>query len=72
MYTILGKPDCPWCDKAIELLIENGKDYDYVDVTADKWITSLLVKAGQTTVPLIFGPDSKPIGGYAELLEGFK
>lgn len=72
MYTILGRPNCKWCDKAKDLLFSKGEEYRYVDVTSDVWVVSLMVKAGYTTVPLIFNKGSKPIGGYTELEELFK
>lgn len=66
-YVIIGRDDCPWCDKATDLLDEKDLDYNYLAIEYDKWLVTLMKKAGYTTVPLIFGPDNKVIGGYTEL-----
>lgn len=72
MYTILGRPNCKWCDKAKELLSSKGEEYKYIDVTSEVWVVSLMMRGGFTTVPLIFNKGSKPIGGYTDLETLFK
>lgn len=69
MYTVIGRDDCIWCDKAVNLLEEKDLEYTYVLVEFNKWLITLMRDAGYTTVPLIFGPDTKVIGGYTELKE---
>jgi glutaredoxin len=69
MYTIIGKANCVWCDKAASLLgDETAPKYFYFDLDSKyyKWLKTLMVKAGYTTVPLIF-EEGLLIGGYAEL-----
>jgi len=66
-YVIIGRDDCPWCDKAGDLLDEKVLDYEYIAIEYNKWLVALMKEAGYTTVPLIFGPDNKVIGGYTEL-----
>jgi len=68
-YTVIGRDDCIWCDKAVNLLEEKDLEYSYVLVEFNKWLITLMRAAGYTTVPLIFGPDTKVIGGYTELKE---
>lgn len=66
-YAVVGRDDCYWCDKTINLLNEKGLEYFYVLLDYNKWVLTLMKEAGYTTVPLIFGPDNKVIGGYTEL-----
>ena len=66
MYIILGKPDCPFCDKARELLDSKGLMYMYVDVknpSNDSYL-SFLKENGIRTVPQVF--ELLP-GGYENL-----
>ena len=32
-YVVFGKPDCPWCDKAVKLLEEREEEFYYYDLT---------------------------------------
>jgi glutaredoxin len=66
-YTVIGRDNCLWCVKAAELLEDKSLNWSYYNLDLDKWLVTLMVKAGYTTVPLIFGPDNKVIGGYTEL-----
>jgi glutaredoxin len=71
MYAIIGRDDCIWCDRAKGLLEEKGLEYTYVLVEYNRWLVTLMQAAGYKTVPLIFSPDNKVIGGYTELEEIF-
>lgn len=71
MYIIIGRQGCEWCEKAIKLLETNNKTHVYYSLNHCGWLRPLMVEAGYTTVPLIFSPDNKVIGGYTELKEIF-
>lgn len=67
MYTVISRPNCTWCDKAMDLLYETGIDYESVDLTIDPWVRTLLLKTDLTTVPQVFDHNGILIGGYEEL-----
>lgn len=74
MWVILSRPDCPWCDKAEKLLLlETDEDYEFIDLAEreNKWVRNLLLKCEITTVPQIFTPEGKHIGGYHDLKRYF-
>lgn len=66
MWVVLSRPDCPWCDKAVNLLdaceLIDLTDKDYA------WIRKLLLSTGVKTVPQIFSPEGDHIGGYHDLV----
>lgn len=70
MYLVLGKKNCPYCDKAKALLERNGEEYTYVDISDDRgtvtdfWRKFLVEDLKARTVPQVF----KVIGGYDMLL----
>jgi glutaredoxin 3 len=66
VYIVLGRPNCPFCDKAKELLDEKGKDYRYIDVLSEgnELFLSLLKNNNYRTVPQIFELQA---GGYDTL-----
>lgn len=72
MFTIIGRPNCKWCDKAEKFLALKGEAYNYIDVEQNIWVAQLMKRAGFTTVPLIFTKGGNPIGGYTALEELFK
>jgi len=69
MYLVIGRKNCPFCDKAKELLDSKVIDYVYVDITSgdcitdDTWKHFLVEDLKAKTVPQIF----KLTGGYEEL-----
>jgi len=71
MWVVIGRSQCNFCDTAKELLKAKGYSYtEYsVDSPSSKWLLSLIKQAGFTTVPQIFKPDGKHVGGYTELKE---
>ena len=71
MYTVIGRTQCEFCTKAEHLLRDNRLAFTsyHVDSPSSRWLLTLIVKAGYKTVPQIFGPDGKYIGGYTELKE---
>jgi glutaredoxin len=69
MYTIIGRSECKWCDKTVDLLETLGEEYKYIKIEDNKWLISLMAKAGFTTVPLIFSPSNRCVGGFLDLEE---
>ena len=68
-YTVISRPNCPWCDKAMDLLYEEGIDYEKVDMTLEPWVRTLVVMADFATVPQVFDHNGFYIGGYEELAQ---
>jgi glutaredoxin len=68
MYYILTRNECDYCEKAKQLLIENGKAYSQTGILADPIIIKLMIVAKLKTVPQIWC-DNEHIGGYTELRE---
>ena len=71
MYVIVSRDQCEFCDKAKALLKEHHKQYiEYnVQTVSSRWLVPLLLKAGLKTVPQVFDPSGKHIGGYEKLKE---
>ena len=67
IYTIIGRENCTFCDKAADLIEEKGHGYSYYGIDSDPWAKTLVLKAGYKTVPIIFDAQGKEIGGYTEL-----
>jgi len=71
MYFIIGKADCPYCEKAKALLEDKGVMYVYVDVQTGSdvanavWKHFLVEDLGARTVPQVF---KLVEGGYEGLL----
>jgi len=68
MYLVLGRRNCIYCEKAIELLKQENKPYVYVDImeTQEKstlFKDILVNKMNVRTVPQIF----ELVGGYDSL-----
>jgi glutaredoxin len=71
VYTVIGRPDCHWCDKAKQLLKDKQVSYCYIDMYDNIWVAALMMKGGYKKVPLIIR-QAEVIGGYTELEEYFK
>ena len=67
-YTVISRPNCPWCDKAMALLYEVGIEYEKVDMTMEPWVRTLILKTDITTVPQVFDHNGVHIGGHEELV----
>ena len=67
-YVIYGKPDCPWCDRAKELLTSKGEEFTYVDISTDLKAKTKILNAGLRSVPQVYYGDSL-IGGHDALAE---
>lgn len=66
-YTVISRPNCLWCNKAMDLLYETGIEYQKVDIYEEMWVKTLLLKTDLTTVPQVFDTNGFLIGGYEEL-----
>ena len=66
MFTVYGKPGCPYCTEAIKLLEDSSYSYRYVDISEDKGAREYVVSLGVKTVPQVFHSDNH-VGGYDEL-----
>lgn len=66
-YTIVKQPNCKWCDKAVELLVEHRVTYQIVDISNEPWVKTVLRKADLLLVPQVFDEEGNLIGGYTEL-----
>jgi glutaredoxin len=69
-YTIYGKKNCPYCEKAKELLDSKGIGYEYFDVMLDLTRrTEMMTRVNRpvTTVPQIMKGEHY-VGGYTDLL----
>lgn len=65
-YMIFGKPSCPYCDRAKQLLSKYNIEYTYVDLSLDEARLKQFKEQGFRTVPIIY-IDDKYIGGFNEL-----
>lgn len=69
IYTLIGRNECIFCDKASELLQQTDIQYKYYGIDTDPLIKTLILAAGYKTVPIIFDEEGKEIGGYTQLKE---
>ena len=65
-FTIYGKQDCVFCDKARRLLKSKNLSFDYMQLNRDYTMDDLWAKVKFTTYPQIF-MDDYHIGGYDKL-----
>lgn len=63
---VFGRNNCPWCDRAKELLEKRGYRFVYRLVTSDLLPEFTQRTKGAKTVPQIF-VGSHHIGGFQEL-----
>lgn len=71
MYKVYGKPLCPNCDIAKNLLKAKGEDFEYLDVTQDSAALMYVKGLGAKSVPVVL-KDEKYIGGLQELQNNLK
>ena len=76
-YIVITRQDCPFCDKAEELLSEKGLEYKTVQFAADQkdLLSEFKTAHDWTTVPMIFSRDKNNInfiGGYTDLVNYFE
>lgn len=69
MYIIISRDQCNFCDTAKALLV--GADLPYTEYNIqephNRWLLTLMRQAEHNTVPQIFAPDGRYIGGCTEL-----
>lgn len=65
-FTIIGKADCRWCDKAIKLLEERGHGFNYLSLELNPSLKTFLKCLDLRTVPQIWW-HKEHIGGYNDL-----
>lgn len=68
MYYILTRENCQYCDKAKDVLDENGEDYQVFSISDSPVYVRLMIKADLKTVPQIWH-NADYIGGYDQLKE---
>ena len=66
-YVIIGTPTCFYCSQAKALLMDKYSDYEYYDLTKNPWIKHLFKAADLKTVPQVFSPEGRLIGGFEDL-----
>ena len=66
MYVVIGKDNCPWCEKAKELLADTGNVFEYFDINKDPAMRHFLVSSGLSTVPQVY-LDGELVGGFDDL-----
>jgi glutaredoxin len=72
MYTIWGRPNCIWCERAKTLLTNEGIPFEYVELTQsslDLW--NFTFPHNPKTVPQIVHGNVL-VGGYEDLLKYLK
>ena len=65
---IVTKKDCPWCDKAKDLLRETGIAFFEMHISEHPSFRTFFGHLGVKTVPQIFTKDER-IGGYDDLVQ---
>lgn len=68
MFRLITKSDCPWCDKAKELLKEKEAPFGAFDYQEHPMIVKLLFQANLKTLPQIWH-NGEHIGGYENLVK---
>lgn len=66
MMKIVSRDDCPFCEKAIELMRNNYENFEVMYLTDQSQI-DLFKFMGHLTVPYIVG-----IGGYNDLVKHYE
>ena len=71
MYFVIGKDDCPYCQKTKDLLDRDNTFYVYKNlsqlplVKKEAWKDFIQNELSRTTVPIVINL----VGGYSELKE---
>ena len=67
---IITKKNCPWCDKAKDLLKETDIAFFEMDISEHPSLLEVFKHLNLKTVPQIFNRDER-IGGYNDLVQYF-
>lgn len=70
MYYIYGKPDCPNCTKAKQLLNMKHKDFVYIDVTQDDVSRKAVIATGKRQLPQVYRDAPIGVGVYVGTYQG--
>lgn len=70
-WYIIGREDCPWCDRAKDELEKRGETYEYHNYSENPMFLKLMFAAQMKTVPQIWY-GGRYIGGYDDLVEFFE
>lgn len=68
-YTIWGRPNCAWCERAKSILTAYGEPYEYIELTSENFETFSKLTNNAKEVPQIFDPLGGWIGGHDHLVE---
>lgn len=71
MYHLISKEDCKWCDKAKDLIVNNGEDFVEHLYTDHPMIMKLMFEANLKTVPQVWY-NGTYIGTYEDLVSWFE
>ena len=71
-FLVFTKNRCSYCDRAKDLIVQKGYEYESINIEEDNNIDILLEKNKYArTMPQIFIND-KLIGGYVDLVKYFE
>ena len=65
---ILGRPECGYCTRAVELCQEHRVPYTYTDIYDDQAAMQRIMDIRANTVPQIW-IDGEHVGGFRQLEE---
>lgn len=70
-WTIIGRDNCPWCDKAYTYLIDNGAEVAYINLSDSKnqEFRKTVMSYNIKTVPQVITPEGELVGEYEALVE---
>ena len=66
MFYICGRPDCVWCQRAKDFLLERAEPFQYIEITPDNLSIFQANTLGAKTVPQILW-DHRLVGGYDDM-----
>lgn len=66
MFTIITKPDCPWCDKAKSLMRMREESFSEFSIGEHPILRDFLKSGDLHTVPQVYWKGER-IGGYEDL-----
>lgn len=64
---VYSKPQCPYCDRAKELLTNKGVQFNVVDISVNTSAREQLLAEGLRSVPQIYVNDELVPGGFMGL-----
>lgn len=68
-YTVWSRPDCVWCQRAIEFLRGAGEYVTIIKLSPENLDEFMARTEGAKTVPQVFAPSGYKIGGYEALVQ---